>query len=126
MASFWNRIATAHVQFVTTGYLRIMEPIAGVLIKLGVSANALTTFGTASTVAGGVAPIADNNVNIIAGTPGCTLEGSDFRDLEPKFRKAGAIIVAILGLIVVLGLVLYLYGRFGGAGGCSIQRSCHC
>jgi CDP-diacylglycerol--glycerol-3-phosphate 3-phosphatidyltransferase len=55
MASFWNRIATAHVQFVTTGYLRIMEPIAGVLIKLGVSANALTTFGTASTVAGGIA-----------------------------------------------------------------------
>jgi CDP-diacylglycerol--glycerol-3-phosphate 3-phosphatidyltransferase len=55
MASFWNRIATAHVQFVTTGYLRIMEPIAGGLIKLGVSANALTTFGTASTVAGGIA-----------------------------------------------------------------------
>jgi CDP-diacylglycerol--glycerol-3-phosphate 3-phosphatidyltransferase len=55
MSSLWKRITTAHVQFVTTGYLRIMEPIAGVLIKLGVSANALTTFGTASTVAGGIA-----------------------------------------------------------------------
>ena len=53
MSSLWKRITTAHVQFVTTGYLRIMEPIAGVLIKLGVSANALTTFGTAATVAGG-------------------------------------------------------------------------
>jgi peroxiredoxin Q/BCP len=28
-------------------------------------------------------------------TPGCTREGSDFRDLEPKFRKAGAIIVGV-------------------------------
>lgn len=55
MSSLWKRITTAHVQFVTTGYLRIMEPIAGVLIKLGVSANALTTFGTAATVAGGIA-----------------------------------------------------------------------
>jgi CDP-diacylglycerol--glycerol-3-phosphate 3-phosphatidyltransferase len=32
-----------------------MEPIAAVLIKLGISANALTTIGTASTVLGGVA-----------------------------------------------------------------------
>lgn len=28
-------------------------------------------------------------------TPGCTLEGSDFRDLEAQFRKAGAIIVGV-------------------------------
>ena len=55
MSSLWKRVTTAHVQFVTTGYLRIMEPIAGVLIKLGISANALTTIGTLSTVAGGVA-----------------------------------------------------------------------
>jgi CDP-diacylglycerol--glycerol-3-phosphate 3-phosphatidyltransferase len=32
-----------------------MEPIATVLIKLGISANALTTIGTLSTVVGGVA-----------------------------------------------------------------------
>jgi CDP-diacylglycerol--glycerol-3-phosphate 3-phosphatidyltransferase len=32
-----------------------MEPIAAVLIKLGISANALTTIGTLSTVLGGVA-----------------------------------------------------------------------
>ena len=55
MSSLWKRITTAHVQFVTTGYLRIMEPIAGVLIKLGISANALTTLGTLSTVVGAVA-----------------------------------------------------------------------
>lgn len=55
MSSIWKRITTAHVQFVTTGYLRIMEPIATVLIKLGISANALTTIGTVSTIAGGVA-----------------------------------------------------------------------
>ena len=41
--------------FVTTGYLRLMEPIAAVLIKLGISTNALTTIGTLSTVLGGVA-----------------------------------------------------------------------
>jgi thioredoxin-dependent peroxiredoxin len=28
-------------------------------------------------------------------TPGCTQEGQDFRDLYPKFRKAGAEIVGI-------------------------------
>ena len=28
-------------------------------------------------------------------TPGCTLEGTDFRDLEPQFRKAGALIVGV-------------------------------
>lgn len=55
MNSLWKRVTTAHVQFVTTGYLRIMEPIAGVLIKLGISANALTTIGTLSTVIGGIA-----------------------------------------------------------------------
>src|SRR4051812_18154427 len=55
MRSLWDRIRTGHVTFVTTGYLRIMEPIATVLIKLGISANALTTIGTLSTVVGGVA-----------------------------------------------------------------------
>lgn len=55
MKSLWKRVTSAHVHFVTTGYLRLMEPIAGVLIKLGISANALTTLGTLSTVAGGVA-----------------------------------------------------------------------
>jgi peroxiredoxin Q/BCP len=28
-------------------------------------------------------------------TPGCTQEGIDFRDLEPRFEKAGAIIVGV-------------------------------
>jgi peroxiredoxin Q/BCP len=28
-------------------------------------------------------------------TPGCTREGSDFRDLSPQFKKAGAIIVGV-------------------------------
>jgi CDP-diacylglycerol---glycerol-3-phosphate 3-phosphatidyltransferase len=55
MRSFWDRVRKAHVVFVTTGYLRLMEPIAAVLIKLGISANALTTIGTLSTVIGGVA-----------------------------------------------------------------------
>lgn len=55
MRSLWDRVRKAHVTFVTTGYLRIMEPIATVLIKLGISANALTTIGTLSTVVGGVA-----------------------------------------------------------------------
>jgi len=50
-----ERISKAHVDFVTTGYLRLMEPIAAVLIKLRVSANALTTIGTLSTVVGGIA-----------------------------------------------------------------------
>lgn len=54
MSSLWQRVTSAHVHFVTTGYLRIMEPIAGVLIKLGVSANALTTFGTLATVVAGI------------------------------------------------------------------------
>ncbi len=55
MRSLWARVRKAHVVFVTTGYLRLMEPIAGVLIKMGISANALTTIGTLSTVVGGVA-----------------------------------------------------------------------
>lgn len=55
MSSLWKRVTAGHVQFVTTGYLRLMEPIAGVLIRIGISANALTTIGTLSTVIGGVA-----------------------------------------------------------------------
>jgi CDP-diacylglycerol--glycerol-3-phosphate 3-phosphatidyltransferase len=55
MRSAWNLITTSHVQFVTTGYIRVMDPIAGVLIKLRISANALTTIGTVATVAGGIA-----------------------------------------------------------------------
>ncbi len=54
MSSLWKRVTTAHVTFVTSGYLRIMEPIATVLIKLGISANALTTIGTVSTVLAGI------------------------------------------------------------------------
>jgi CDP-diacylglycerol--glycerol-3-phosphate 3-phosphatidyltransferase len=50
-----ERISNAHVTFVTTGYLRLMEPIAEVLVKLRVSANALTTIGTLSTIVGGIA-----------------------------------------------------------------------
>lgn len=55
MSSAWQRVRQSHATFVTTGYLRLMEPIAGVLIRIGISANALTTIGTLSTVAGGVA-----------------------------------------------------------------------
>ena len=55
MASLWARVRKAHVTFVTTGYLKLMEPIAAVLIRIGISANALTTLGTLSTVVGGVA-----------------------------------------------------------------------
>jgi CDP-diacylglycerol--glycerol-3-phosphate 3-phosphatidyltransferase len=55
MASLWARVRKSHVTFVTTGYLKLMEPIAAVLIKIGISANALTTLGTLSTVVGGVA-----------------------------------------------------------------------
>jgi CDP-diacylglycerol--glycerol-3-phosphate 3-phosphatidyltransferase len=55
MSSLWARVRHAHVTFVTTGYLKLMEPIAAVLIKLGISANALTTLGTLSTVVGAVA-----------------------------------------------------------------------
>ena len=55
MRSLWARVRMAHVTFVTTGYLKLMEPIAAVLIRIGISANALTTLGTLSTVVGGVA-----------------------------------------------------------------------
>jgi len=55
MPSLWERITKAHVHFVTSGYLRLMEPVAVVLIKLRVTANALTTIGTLSTIAGGIA-----------------------------------------------------------------------
>lgn len=55
MRSVWDLITAGHVQFVTTGYLKLMDPIAGVLIKLRISANALTTIGTVATVLGAVA-----------------------------------------------------------------------
>jgi len=55
MPSLWERITKAHVHFVTSGYLRLMDPVAVVLIKLRVTANALTTIGTLSTIAGGIA-----------------------------------------------------------------------
>lgn len=54
MRSLWARVRQAHVTFVTTGYLKLMEPIATVLIKIGISANALTTLGTLFTVIGGI------------------------------------------------------------------------
>ena len=37
------------------GYLRAIEPVAALLIKLRVNPNTLTTLGTISTIAGGVA-----------------------------------------------------------------------
>jgi CDP-diacylglycerol--glycerol-3-phosphate 3-phosphatidyltransferase len=37
------------------GYLRVIEPVAALLVKLRVNPNTLTTLGTISTVAGGVA-----------------------------------------------------------------------
>lgn len=37
------------------GYLRLIEPVAGLLVKLGVSPNALTSVGTLCTVTGGLA-----------------------------------------------------------------------
>lgn len=55
MRSLWARVRKAHVTFVTTGYLKLMEPIAAVLIRVGISANALTTLGTLATVIGAVA-----------------------------------------------------------------------
>jgi CDP-diacylglycerol--glycerol-3-phosphate 3-phosphatidyltransferase len=55
MPSVWQRITAGHIRFVTTGYLRLMDPIATLLIKLRVSANALTTLGTVATVVGGIA-----------------------------------------------------------------------
>ena len=37
------------------GYLRVIEPVAALLVKLRINPNTLTTIGTVSTVAGGVA-----------------------------------------------------------------------
>lgn len=37
------------------GYLRVIEPVAALLVKLRINPNTLTTIGTLSTVAGGVA-----------------------------------------------------------------------
>lgn len=37
------------------GYLRVIEPVAALLVKLRINPNALTTIGTLCTVAGGVA-----------------------------------------------------------------------
>ncbi|MEO8577674.1 MAG: CDP-alcohol phosphatidyltransferase family protein [Gemmatimonadales bacterium] len=37
------------------GYLRVIEPVAALLVKLRINPNALTTIGTICTVAGGVA-----------------------------------------------------------------------
>ncbi len=37
------------------GYLRVIEPVAALLVKLRINPNTLTTLGTISTVAGGVA-----------------------------------------------------------------------
>ncbi len=37
------------------GYLRLIEPVAGLLVRLGVSPNMLTSVGTLCTVIGGVA-----------------------------------------------------------------------
>ncbi len=37
------------------GYLRVIEPVAALLVRLRVNPNTLTTFGTVSTVAGGAA-----------------------------------------------------------------------
>lgn len=37
------------------GYLRVIEPVAALLVKLRISPNAITTVGTLCTVAGGVA-----------------------------------------------------------------------
>jgi CDP-diacylglycerol---glycerol-3-phosphate 3-phosphatidyltransferase len=37
------------------GYLRVIEPVAALLVKLRVNPNTLTTLGTISTIAGGIA-----------------------------------------------------------------------
>lgn len=47
MLKFWETIKN--------GYLRLIEPVAGLLIRLRISPNAITTFGTLCTVAAGVA-----------------------------------------------------------------------
>ena len=40
---------------ITKGYLRAIEPVAALLVKLRINPNALTTIGTVCTVAGGLA-----------------------------------------------------------------------
>src|SRR3954468_11408465 len=47
MSSIW--------QAIIKGYLRIIEPVANLLVRLRVSPNLLTTIGTLCSVAGGVA-----------------------------------------------------------------------
>ena len=55
MPSIWKRITASHVSFVTTGYVRLVEPVAMAFVRVGVTANTLTTLGTVSTILGGVA-----------------------------------------------------------------------
>ena len=40
---------------ITKGYLRVIEPVAALLVRFRVNPNALTTIGTVCTVAGGIA-----------------------------------------------------------------------
>lgn len=47
MSSIW--------QSIIKGYLRVIEPVASLLVRLRVNPNALTTLGTLGSVAGGVA-----------------------------------------------------------------------
>jgi CDP-diacylglycerol--glycerol-3-phosphate 3-phosphatidyltransferase len=47
MSSIW--------QSIIRGYLRVIEPVAALLVRLRVSPNALTTIGTLCSIAGGVA-----------------------------------------------------------------------
>jgi CDP-diacylglycerol--glycerol-3-phosphate 3-phosphatidyltransferase len=47
MTSIW--------QSIIRGYLRVIEPVASLLVRLHVSPNALTTLGTACSIAGGAA-----------------------------------------------------------------------
>jgi CDP-diacylglycerol--glycerol-3-phosphate 3-phosphatidyltransferase len=42
-------------QAIIKGYLRIIEPVAGLLVRLRVSPNLLTTIGTLCSIAGGIA-----------------------------------------------------------------------
>lgn len=46
MKSLWDRIKQ--------GYLRLIDPVADLLVRRGVSPNAITTVGTLCTIAGGV------------------------------------------------------------------------
>jgi CDP-diacylglycerol--glycerol-3-phosphate 3-phosphatidyltransferase len=40
---------------IMNGYLRLIEPVAGLLVRLGVSPNSLTSVGTLCTISGGLA-----------------------------------------------------------------------